>query len=143
MRQKFKLGYTQGTFDMFHIGHLNLIKNAHSYCERLIVGVNCDALVREYKHKSPIINERERLEIVKAIRYVDDVILCDSLDKLAIHDQCPYDAIFIGDDWKGSPRWTQTEQELAPLGIEVVYIGYTHNVSSSLLRLQEKNKVEE
>lgn len=143
MKQKFKLGYTQGTFDMFHIGHLNLIKNAQSYCERLIVGVNCDALVREYKHKTPIINERERLEIVKAIRYVDDVILCDSLDKLAIHDQCPYDAIFIGDDWKGSPRWTQTERELAPLGIEVVYIGYTHNVSSSLLRLQEKDKVEE
>ena len=143
MSEKFKLGYTQGTFDMFHIGHLNLIKNARAHCDKLVVGVNRDELVRQYKKKTPVINEMERLEIVKSIRYVDDAFLCDSLDKVAMHGQCPFDAIFIGDDWKGNGRWAKTEEELAPLGAKVVYLSYTHDISSSLLRIQEQNKVEE
>ena len=103
--KQYRVGYTQGTFDMFHIGHLNLIRNAKAFCDYLIVGVNADALVESYKHKKPVIPENERAEIVKSIRDVDECFISDTLDKENILAQHPYDAIFIGDDWKGNARW--------------------------------------
>ena len=111
--KKYKIGYTQGTFDMFHIGHLNLLRNAKGICERLIVGVNSDALVQKYKNKIPVINEANRAEIVKALKCVDEVIICDTLKKTTAWDQLHFDAIFIGDDWKGNARWRQTEEDLS------------------------------
>ena len=103
------IGYTQGTFDMFHIGHLNLIRNAKMHCDYLIVGVNADALVESYKHKKPIVPLEERAEIVRAIRYVDQVIITDTLDKREIWNKIRFDEIYIGDDWKGNERWRKQE----------------------------------
>lgn len=139
--KKYKIGYTQGTFDMFHIGHLNLIRQAKEQCDVLIVGVNSDRLVNEYKNKVPVINESNRAEIVNALKYVDKVIICDSLDKCIVWKIVKFDAIFIGDDWKGNLRWIQTEKELAPLGAKVVYLKHTDGISSTILRPLEKNKV--
>lgn len=139
MDKKYKIGYTQGTFDMFHIGHLNLLKHAKEQCDILIVGVNADALVEEYKQKTPIIKQEERAEILRAIRYVDNVVVCDTLSKKTMHQWLHFDAIFIGDDWKGNARWAQTEKDLKEVGAEVVYLSYTEGVSSTMLR-QEKEK---
>lgn len=139
--KKFRVGYTQGTFDMFHVGHLNILKNASAMCERLIVGVNADELVEKYKNKTPVISEKNRLEIVRAIRYVDEAELTYTLDKATALKLHKFDAVFIGDDWKGSERWAQTERELAPLGTEVVYLKHTDGVSSTELRPFENERV--
>lgn len=141
--KEYKIGYTQGTFDMFHIGHLNLIRQAKTHCEKLIVGVNSDNLVWEYKRKHPVIGENERVEIIKALRYVDEVIICDTLKKTTAWETLHFDAIFIGDDWKGNKRWEQTELDLSPLGAKVVYLSHTDGISSSLLRTQQNEKVSE
>ena len=139
--KKYKTGYTQGTFDMFHIGHLNLLHQASALCERLVVGVNSDRLVSEYKHKTPVVGEQERMAIVGELRCVDEVVLCDTLKKTTAWHQLHFDAVFIGNDWQGSERWKQTEMDLKPLGAEVVYLQHTEGVSSSLLRGKESNKI--
>ena len=139
--KKYKLGYTQGAFDMFHIGHLNLLKNAKAQCETLIVGVNTDDLIWRYKNKHAVISESDRVEIIKAIRYVDDVILVDTLDKSEVWSDLMFNAIFIGDDWKGNERWKNTEKELSAKGAEVVYLKYTSGVSSTILRTQSDDSV--
>lgn len=139
--KKYKIGYTQGTFDMFHIGHLNLLHQAKELCEELIVGVNSDRLVSEYKHKIPVVNEHDRMAIVAELRCVDRVALCDTLSKTDAWQRLHFDAIFIGNDWKGNERWKQTEIDLKPLGAEVVYLQHTEGVSSTLLREMENKKI--
>ena len=139
--KKYKIGYTQGTFDMFHIGHLNLLHQASELCDRLIVGVNKDQLVSEYKHKFPVVNENDRAAIISELRCVDKVVLCDTLSKTEAWHQLHFDAVFIGSDWKGDNRWRQTEIDLKPFGAEVVYLRHTEGVSSSLLREKETNKI--
>lgn len=141
--KKYKLGYTQGTYDMFHIGHLNLLRHAKEQCERLIVGVNADTLVLQYKNKIPVVNEKDRAEIIKELRCVDDVRICSTLSKMVAWNDFHFDAIFIGDDWRGSERWLQTEKEFVPLGVDVVYLKHTEGVSSTLLRTKETEKVDE
>lgn len=141
IEKKYKIGYTQGTFDMFHIGHLNLLKHAKEYCDILIVGVNADHLVEEYKHKTPIINQEERAEILQAIRYVDNVVICHTLKKIEMHNWLHFDAIFIGDDWKGNGRWLETENNLKKVGADVVYLTYTKGVSSTMLREVKDKKI--
>lgn len=128
------IGYTQGTFDMFHIGHLNLIRNAKRHCDYLIVGVNKDELVEAYKNKRPIIPLEERVEIVRAIRYVDEVIATDTLDKTKIWEKVHFDEIYIGDDWKGNERWEKTGKEMEQLGAKLVFLPYTKDTSSTMLR---------
>ena len=128
------IGYTQGTFDMFHIGHLNLIRNAKRHCDYLIVGVNRDELVESYKNKRPIIPLEERVEIVRAIRYVDEVIATDTLDKTKIWEKVHFDEIYIGDDWKGNERWEKTGKEMEQLGAKLVFLPYTKDTSSTMLR---------
>ena len=128
------IGYTQGTFDMFHIGHLNLIRNAKRHCDYLIVGVNKDELVESYKNKRPIIPLEERGEIVRAIRYVDEVIATDTLDKTKIWEKVHFDEIYIGDDWKGNERWEKTGKEMEQLGAKLVFLPYTKDTSSTMLR---------
>ncbi|MDM8249753.1 adenylyltransferase/cytidyltransferase family protein [Lacrimispora saccharolytica] len=141
--KKYKVGYTQGVYDMFHIGHLNLINHAKEYCDYLIVGVNADRLVQEYKHKTPVINEIERAEIVRNIKAVDKCVIAHTLDKKAALELYHFDAIFIGDDWKGNPRWEQTKIELAKHGVDLVFLPHTEGLSSTKLRLVEDKKVEE
>ena len=141
--KKYKTGYTQGTFDMFHIGHLNLLHQAKELCEELIVGVNTDQLVSDYKHKDPVVKERDRAAIIGELRCVDKVVLCDTLKKTDAWQRLHFDAVFIGSDWKGNERWKQTEWDLKPLGAEVVYLHHTDGVSSSLLRDKENEKIED
>ena len=128
---------------MFHIGHLNLLNRAKEQCEYLIVGVNADALVQEYKHKTPIIRETERAEIVRNIKAVDEVVIAHTLDKQTALDLYRFDAIFIGDDWKGNPRWEQTRIDLAKQGVDLVFLPHTAGVSSTELRPMEEKKIEE
>ena len=128
------IGFTAGTFDMFHIGHLNLLKNAKSRCDYLIVGVNSDELVEEYKNKKAVVPLTERMEIIRSIRYVDEVMRIDSLDKVLSWKKKHYDLLFIGDDWKGNIRWQQTEEEMAKYGVKVVYLPHTEGTTSTLLR---------
>lgn len=143
MVKKYKVGYTQGVYDMFHIGHLRLINRAKEQCETLIVGVNADRLVEEYKHKTPVIPEAERQEIVSNIKAVDRCIVAGTLDKVKIWEELHFDAIFIGDDWKGNARWQRTEEELRPFGAEVVYLPHTPGISSTELRDEKGGRVGE
>ena len=131
MSKKYKIGYTQGTYDMFHFGHLNLINHAKEQCDFLIVGVNADELVKEYKHKTPVINEKERAEIVRNIKAVDQCVITHTLDKIVAHDLFHFDAIFIGDDWKGNARWEKTEADLKQIGVDLVYLPHTDGISST------------
>ena len=133
-------GYTTGVFDMFHVGHLNLLRRARENCDRLIVGVSTDEVVREYKHHDPIVPYEERVAIVKAIRYVDEVVPQTSMDKFAAWERLRFDRLFHGNEWKGSAMYNEVEAKLKAVGVEVVYFEYTKGTSSTLLseRLREK-----
>lgn len=139
----YRLGYTQGVFDMFHIGHLHLINRAAEQCERLIVGVNSDALVEVYKNKKTVICARDRAEIIRNLKGVNECVIVDTLDKVELYRQLKFDAVFIGDDWKGNDRWTQTEADLKEYGVDVVYLPHTPNISSTLLRVEVPKRIDE
>ena len=141
--KKYNIGYTQGVFDMFHVGHLNLINRAKEQCNYLIVGVNSDDLVLSYKMKKTVINEAERKLIVENIKAVDECVIISTLNKSEIWKKMHFDAIFIGDDWKGNSRWKQTEEDLKMFGAEVVYLPHTDGISSTILRPESEKKVEE
>ena len=128
------IGFTAGAFDMFHVGHLNLIKNAKARCDYLIVGVNTDELIANYKHKKAVVPLDERLQIVEAIKYVDEVIPVETLDKEIIWKRKKFDVVFIGDDWKGTARWNETERAMKKYGVKVTYLPYTTGTTSTLLR---------
>lgn len=131
--KKYKIGYTTGVYDMFHIGHLNILKRAKEQCEFLIVGVSTDELVESYKHKPPIIPFAERMAIVEAIKYVDQVVPQKSMDKFAAWEELHFNAIFHGDDWKGSSMYDEIEKELATVGVDMVFLPHTDGTSSTLL----------
>lgn len=128
-----KIGFTAGTYDMFHVGHLNLLKRAKQHCDKLIVGVNKASLVESYKGKSPLIAEEQRLEIVQAIRYVDEAYLMDSLDKMVAYERFKFNTVFIGSDYKGSERYKKEEVRLAEVGVTIEYLDYTSEISSTIL----------
>lgn len=130
--KKYKLGYTTGVYDLFHIGHLNLLRKAKEQCEYLIVGVTVDELVA-YKHKHAVIPFEERIAIVSSIKYVDKAIPQASMDKMDQWKIYHFDVIFVGDDWKGTNRWNQIETEFKDVGVDVVYFPYTKSTSSTLL----------
>lgn len=119
---------------MFHIGHLNVIRRAKEQCEHLIVGVTTDELCYMRKKKYPIICEADRVDIVKAIRYVDEVVPQEDMDKLAAVKKYHVDAVFVGSDWKGTDAWNQYEKEFAEVGCTVVYLDHTEGISSTILR---------
>lgn len=133
--RKYKIGYTSGVYDMFHVGHLNLIINAKKYCEHLIVAVSTDEVVERNKHKSPIIKYEDRARIVQAIRYVDEVVpQTDYNDKIGAAKKYGIDVMFVGDDWKGTEKWDRIEQELKEIGVDLIYLPYTQSISSTMLR---------
>lgn len=132
-KRKFKVGYTAGVFDLFHIGHLNILKRSKEMCDFLIVGVSTDELTISYKHKSPIIPYIERVAIIEAIRYVDRVVPQETRDKLASYEKYRFDVMFVGDDWKGTELFIKVENELKERGATVVYFPYTSQTSSTLL----------
>ncbi len=137
-----KIGYTSGVYDMFHIGHLNILKLARKKCDYLIVGVTTDALCLKRKNKFPIICEKDRVEIIKSIRYVDKVILQEDMNKLNVIKKYNVDVVFVGSDWKGTPAWIQYERDFLKEGCTVEYLPHTDGVSSTILRdklLDNKN----
>lgn len=131
--EKMVIGYTTGVFDMFHIGHLNVLKNAKKYCDYLIVGVSTDELVMKEKNKTPIIPFEERCEIVEAIRYVDKVVPQVDKNKYAAWEKYGFDVMLVGSDWKGTKQWNEYERQLAPKGVKVVYLPHTDGISSTIL----------
>ncbi len=134
MAKKYKIGYTVGTFDMFHIGHLNLFRQAKEYCDYLIVGVHSDEWVMHCKNRSTVIPYEDRAEIVGAIRYVDEVVKNESRSKLEALEKYHFDVAFIGDDWKGTEVWNKIEAELKEHGCDTIYVPYTKGISTTQIR---------
>ena len=126
------IGYTTGVYDLFHIGHLILLRNAKAMCDKLVVGISTDDLV-SYKFKKAVIPFSERMEIVRSIRYVDAVIPQDSMDKFDAWKKLKFDLMFVGDDWYHTKKWEQMEKEFAQVGVRIVYFPYTKGTSSTLL----------
>lgn len=128
------IGYTTGVFDLFHIGHLNILKKSKENCDYLIVGVTTDEEVMRKKNKKPIINQFERKEIVEAIKYVDEVVFEDDTDKIKAWEELHFDKIFKGSDWKGSELWNNYELFFDKHDVKVEYFDYTEGTSSTMLR---------
>ncbi len=126
------IGYTTGVYDLFHIGHLNLLKNAKGMCDKLIVGVTVDELVT-YKGKHAIIPFEDRIEIIRSIKYVDAAIPQRDMDKAGMCKKLGAELLFVGDDWYGTEKWRSYEAELAQCGIRVVYFPYTQGISSTII----------
>ena len=133
-RKKYKVGYTDGVYDLFHVGHLNMIQTAKKYCDYLIVGVHGDYVVEEYKHRRPIINENDRKRIIESIKGVDRAEINRFRDKLKLWELYHFDVVFIGDDWKGTERWNNFEKILASINVDVVYVPYTKGISTTEIR---------
>ncbi len=131
--KKYKIGYTTGVFDLFHIGHLNILKKAKEQCEYLIVGVSTDEVVKTYKNKIPIIPYEERKQIVEAIKYVDKVVPQTTMDKYVAWKEHKFNVIFHGDDWKNSTMYNEMENKLRAVGVDFVYFPYTKGTSSTTL----------
>ena len=131
--KKYGIGYTTGVFDLFHIGHLNILRNAKENCNYLIVGVSTDEVVMKYKHKAPIIPYEERASIIEAIKYVDMVVPQTSLDKFDAWKKYHFNAIFHGDDWKGSSMYNEIEVRLKRVGCDLVFLPHTDGTSSTLI----------
>ena len=132
MHEPLRVGYTTGVYDLFHIGHLNLLRKAKAQCDYLIVGVSTDELV-SYKHKQAVIPFEERREIVGAIKYVDEVVTQENMNKMEAWEKYHFDVMFVGDDWKGTDKWNKIEADLNAVGAEVVYFPYTKGTSSTLI----------
>lgn len=129
-----RVGYAAGAFDLFHIGHLNILKHAKSQCDYLIAGVVSDEMLQLTKGITPVIPLAERLEIVRHIAYVDEAVPETVPDKLDMWRELKFDVFFKGDDWRGTEKGTRLEREFAEVGVEVVYFPYTMTTSSTQLR---------
>ncbi|MCK5211065.1 adenylyltransferase/cytidyltransferase family protein [Candidatus Parcubacteria bacterium] len=130
--KKFKYGYTAGVYDLFHIGHLNLLKNAKEMCEHLTVGISTDELVK-YKHKKSVVCFEERIEIVRHIKHVDAVVEQSDIDKFKMWENLKFNVLFVGDDWKGTEVWNKYEERLKEVDVVVIYLPYTKGTSSTLI----------
>jgi glycerol-3-phosphate cytidylyltransferase len=126
------IGYTTGVYDLFHIGHLNLLKNAKGMCDKLIVGVTVDELVA-YKGKKAMIPFEDRIEIVRSIKYVDAAVPQHDMDKLAACKKLGATILFVGDDWYATEKWQEYEKEFEKEGIRIIYFPYTKGVSSTII----------
>lgn len=126
------IGYTTGVFDLFHVGHLNMLKNAKAMCDKLIVGVTTDELV-SYKHKKAVIPFAERLEIVRNIKFVDAVVPQDTMDKFEMWGKLKFDIMFVGDDWYGTEKWKAYDEQFKAVGVKIVYFPYYKGTSSTLI----------
>ena len=132
------LGYTTGVFDLFHIGHLNLLRNAKSICDKLIVGVTTDELV-SYKHKKAVIPFHERVEIIRSVKYVDSVIAQESMDKFEVWKKVKFDVMIVGDDWYSSDKWSDYEKQFKEVGVKIIFFPYLKGTSSTLINQTLQN----
>jgi|TARA_B110000438_G_scaffold135034_1_gene130599 glycerol-3-phosphate cytidylyltransferase len=129
-----KIGYTTGVFDLFHIGHLNILKRARLECDYLIVGITSDELSLSAKNQKPVIPFQERMEIVESIKFVDEVVPQTNYDKMEAWNNLKFDMMFVGDDWKGTDQWNIIEKDFNQYGVEIIYFPYTSHTSSTILR---------
>lgn len=139
--KKYHIGYTCGVFDVFHVGHLNLLERCKELCDILIVGICNDDYVKNVKIKEPVYPEADRLRIIKALKCVDDAVLVDietTNDKMIAIEKFKFDVLFSGDDWKGSERYRKTEEQFAKLGASIEYLPYTKGISTSIIREKMK-----
>ena len=138
------IGYTTGVFDLFHIGHLNVLRRAKQECDYLIVGVTTDELAFARKKKSTIIPFSERMDIVQSIRFVDQVVPQTDMDKFSAWERLRFDKMMVGSDWKGTAEWQELEARFESFGVQIVYFPYTETTSSTLLRhaLQKLSDIE-
>lgn len=139
------IGYTSGVYDLFHVGHVNILRNAKAMCDKLVVGVTIDELVA-YKGKKPVIPYHERIEVVRACRYVDVAIPQNNMDKAAAAKKNHASYLFVGDDWYETDKWKEHEEELTAVGCKVIYFPYTQGTSSTLINktlnnLREKTRI--
>ncbi|MBQ7274512.1 MAG: adenylyltransferase/cytidyltransferase family protein [Clostridiales bacterium] len=141
--EKTIIGYTAGVYDMFHIGHLNVIRNAKQQCDYLIVAVSTDELVQKEKGKTPVIPFSERVEIISALKYVDKVVPQINKNKVEAWNKYHFDRMFVGSDWKGTPQWDMYEKQFSPLGVDIVYLSHTDGISSTQLTSVIKNILDE
>ena len=125
-------GYTSGVYDLFHVGHLNLLKNAKGLCDQLIVGVTSDELV-SYKNKKAVIPHQERMEIVRNIKFVDAVVPQNDMDKFKMWERLKFDVMFVGDDWFDTPKWKELDAKFKSVEVKIIYFPYTKGVSSTLI----------
>ncbi len=135
--KKYHVGYTCGVFDLFHVGHLNLLERCKEMCDILIVGVCDDDYVHNVKQKEPVFSEAERVRILNALKCVDNAVLVDvetTNDKMLALEKFHFDVLFSGDDWKGSERYQKTEEQFAPLGVSIEYLPYTKEISTTALK---------
>ena len=139
-----KIGYTTGVFDLFHIGHLNILKRAKLECDYLIVGITTDELALSAKIQKPVIPFQERMEIVESIKFVDEVVPQTSYNKMEAWNNLKFDRMFVGDDWKGTKEWIKIEKDLSQYNVEIIYFSYTLHTSSTMLRdiLQKIRKLQ-
>ena len=133
MNEKKIVGYTTGVYDMFHIGHLNIIQRAKEQCDYLIVGISTDELVQKEKNKKPVIPYEERAAIVGALKYVDKTVPQTNKNKFEAWEMYHFDKMFVGSDWKGTLQWEKYEEQFAPVGVEIVYLQHTDGISSTQL----------
>jgi glycerol-3-phosphate cytidylyltransferase len=131
MKKKLIIGYTTGVFDLFHIGHVKILQKAKSLCDKLIVGVSTDSLVKKYKNKKPIIPFSERVEVIRNSRCVDLVVSQNSLDKFKNWKKLKYDVMFVGDDWYATKKWGDLDKEFRKHGVKIIYLPYTKKTSST------------
>ena len=129
-----KIGYTTGVFDLFHIGHLNILKRARLECDYLIVGITTDELALSVKGEKPFIPFEERMEIVESIKFVDEVVPQTNYNKMEAWNNLKFDRMFVGDDWKGTKEWIQIEEDFSKYNVEIIYFSYTTPTSSTILR---------
>lgn len=128
------VGYVPGAWDMFHIGHLNILRRAREHCDHLIAGVVLDEVLEVAKGRLPVVPHAERMEIVGAMGIVDEVVADVSSDKFVMWEKIGFDVLFKGDDWKGTPKGDRLESSLGAVGVQVVYFPYTMHTSSTKLR---------
>ena len=131
--KKYRVGYTTGVFDMFHVGHLNILRKAKEQCDYLIVGVSTDELVREYKNKTPIIPFKERIAIVNELKCVDKVVPQTSMNKMEAWNQLHFNVLFHGSDWQGSDMYNNMINQFSNVGVDVVFLPHTDGISSTYL----------
>ncbi len=129
-----RIGYAPGAYDLFHVGHLNLLRQARAHCDHLIAGVVADDVLEVTKGRRPVIPLAERMEIVRHVDYVDAVVAETQPDKLRTWQHVGFDVIFKGDDWRGTPKGDRLERDFAAVGVDVVYFPYTVHTSSTALR---------
>lgn len=127
------IGYTTGVYDLFHIGHLNLFKNAKGLCDKLVVGVTVDELV-SYKGKQAMIPFEDRIEIVRSCKYVDAAVPQYDMDKFTACKKLGASVLFVGDDWYGTDKWQEYERQFETEGIKIIYFPYTQGTSSTQIR---------